>query len=255
MIKFFRRIRQQLLEGGKFSKYLLYAFGEIVLVVIGILIALQINNLNSYESQRSAEKEYLVSLKAEFENNLTKVNESIDNVNTDVNAVQSLLRLFDPEIIDATSEKQVSEMIYAVFGAGLAFKPSTSVLEDMIASGNLNLILNTQLRQHLATFNGSLDFFKIQESSVFTSMNNALLFLNKNGSILSLMTNRGAPIDYNSISSSVNNRGLFKSVEFENLLFSYLLYLTAANNDDFLMGIKTEIKTILKEINNELKES
>jgi len=46
MIKFFRKIRQQLLTENKFSKYLLYAIGEIVLVVIGILIALQINNWN-----------------------------------------------------------------------------------------------------------------------------------------------------------------------------------------------------------------
>ena len=53
MIKFFRKIRQQLLnenlsagQAGKFSKYLIYAIGDIVLVVIGILIALQINNWN-----------------------------------------------------------------------------------------------------------------------------------------------------------------------------------------------------------------
>lgn len=47
MIKFFRHIRQRLLSENKFSKYLLYAIGEILLVVIGILIALQINALNS----------------------------------------------------------------------------------------------------------------------------------------------------------------------------------------------------------------
>ena len=46
MIKFFRRIRQRLLSENKFTKYLIYAIGEIILVVIGILIALQINNLN-----------------------------------------------------------------------------------------------------------------------------------------------------------------------------------------------------------------
>ena len=46
MIKFFRKIRQQLLTDNKFSKYLIYAIGEIILVVIGILIALQINNWN-----------------------------------------------------------------------------------------------------------------------------------------------------------------------------------------------------------------
>ncbi len=47
MIKFFRKIRQQLLTENKFSKYLMYAIGEIILVVIGILIALYINNLNT----------------------------------------------------------------------------------------------------------------------------------------------------------------------------------------------------------------
>lgn len=52
MIKFFRRIRQQLLSKDKFSKYLLYAIGEIILVVIGILIALSINNWNEIKKQR-----------------------------------------------------------------------------------------------------------------------------------------------------------------------------------------------------------
>ena len=47
MIKFFRKIRQRLLTENKFSKYLLYAIGEIILVVVGILIALKINNWNS----------------------------------------------------------------------------------------------------------------------------------------------------------------------------------------------------------------
>lgn len=56
MIKFFRRIRQQLLSENKFSKYLLYAIGEIVLVVFGILIALGINNWNENRKSKLAEK-------------------------------------------------------------------------------------------------------------------------------------------------------------------------------------------------------
>jgi hypothetical protein len=59
MIKFFRRIRQQLLSKGKFRKYLIYAAGEIVLVVIGILIALQINDWNNYATDREKEKAIL----------------------------------------------------------------------------------------------------------------------------------------------------------------------------------------------------
>lgn len=49
MIKFFRKVRQKLLNENKFSKYLIYTIGEIVLLVIGILIALQINNWNEHQ--------------------------------------------------------------------------------------------------------------------------------------------------------------------------------------------------------------
>ena len=59
MIKFFRKIRQQLLVENKFSKYLLYAIGEIILVVIGILIALQINNWNEVRKTENMGKVYI----------------------------------------------------------------------------------------------------------------------------------------------------------------------------------------------------
>lgn len=62
MIKFFRKIRQQLLSQNRFSKYLIYAVGEIVLVVVGILIALQINAWNNNRSDRQLERQYLSSI-------------------------------------------------------------------------------------------------------------------------------------------------------------------------------------------------
>tara|TARA_R110002051_G_scaffold323712_2_gene418224 strand:- start:13567 stop:13764 length:198 start_codon:yes stop_codon:yes gene_type:complete len=62
MIKFFRKIRQKILTENKFSKYLLYAIGEIVLVVIGILIALQVNNMNEVEKVKDKEVIYLNAL-------------------------------------------------------------------------------------------------------------------------------------------------------------------------------------------------
>ncbi len=74
MIKFFRKIRQKLLSENKFSKYLIYAIGEILLVVIGILIALQINNWN--ENRVNTKKE-IFHLK-NISNNLTyDLNEEI----------------------------------------------------------------------------------------------------------------------------------------------------------------------------------
>ncbi|WP_299122275.1 hypothetical protein [uncultured Winogradskyella sp.] len=62
MIKFFRRIRKRLLTENKFSKYLLYAIGEIILVVIGILIALQFNNRNEQRKNLELISETLITL-------------------------------------------------------------------------------------------------------------------------------------------------------------------------------------------------
>ena len=75
MIKFFRKIRQNLLSEGKTAKYLKYAIGEIVLVVIGILIALQINNWNENRKARMQEQILLGQLKSEFQSNLEQLEE------------------------------------------------------------------------------------------------------------------------------------------------------------------------------------
>ncbi len=70
MIKFFRKIRQNLLMENKTGKYLKYAIGEIVLVVIGILIALQVSNWNQDRMKIAQEKDDLENLKEELQNNI-----------------------------------------------------------------------------------------------------------------------------------------------------------------------------------------
>jgi hypothetical protein len=69
MIKFFRKIRQNLIMENKTSKYLKYAIGEIVLVVIGILIALSINNWNENRKEKTLETKVLIELLKSLENN------------------------------------------------------------------------------------------------------------------------------------------------------------------------------------------
>jgi hypothetical protein len=81
MIKFFRNIRKKLLAENKFSKYLIYAIGEIVLVVIGILIALQINNWNEDRKKRDLELSTLAELKS--------------NLLADIKDVQDDMRVYD----------------------------------------------------------------------------------------------------------------------------------------------------------------
>ena len=75
MIKFFRKIRQGLLSEGKTAQYLKYALGEVVLVVIGILIALQINNWNQSNKDNKVLKEYLIKIKSHTLEDLKQLDE------------------------------------------------------------------------------------------------------------------------------------------------------------------------------------
>ncbi len=81
MIKFFRKIRQKTLTENKFSNYLLYAVGEIVLVVIGILLALQINNWNENRKLKLKEVSSIKNLveEIEFNNNVLQVVNKVDS--------------------------------------------------------------------------------------------------------------------------------------------------------------------------------
>lgn len=78
MIQFFRIMRQRLLSENKFSKYLMYAIGEIVLVVIGILIALQINNANELRKERIAEIKMLHNFKKSITEDLLSTEDFIN---------------------------------------------------------------------------------------------------------------------------------------------------------------------------------
>jgi len=91
MIKFFRKIRQKLLSENKFSKYFLYAIGEIILVVIGILIALQINNWNETRKVKSTLSDYTESLIKDLKKDTIILNEQIRSADLDNEILDNLI--------------------------------------------------------------------------------------------------------------------------------------------------------------------
>lgn len=78
MLKFFRKIRQSLMAENRFSKYVLYAIGEIVLVVIGILIAVQINNWNEKQKAELKQRNLFENLKIDFNARINELEEILD---------------------------------------------------------------------------------------------------------------------------------------------------------------------------------
>jgi len=94
MIKFFRKIRYDLMEKNKTGKYFKYAIGEIILVVIGILIALQINNWNEEKKDRKIEKDYVISLIEDLEIDITKLSATIESFEKKEFQIDTVLRMY-----------------------------------------------------------------------------------------------------------------------------------------------------------------
>ena len=98
MLKLFRKIRHKLLDEGKLKRYLIYAFGEILLVVIGILIALQVKNLNENRKIRTVEVQILKDLIIGIEDDIESINYNIDKHSEAINSCKVLLDIFSENI-------------------------------------------------------------------------------------------------------------------------------------------------------------
>ncbi len=105
MIKFFRKIRQELLSKGKTGKYLKYAIGEIILVVIGILIALQINNWNEDQKRKALEKNMLENLVENLEQNCDKLKSRIRSINAYRESGSVIISAIENKLVNQDSLK------------------------------------------------------------------------------------------------------------------------------------------------------
>jgi len=151
MIKFFRRIRHQLLTENKFSKYLVYAIGEIVLVVIGILIALQINNWNINQKNSRLEQSMLVDIDLEISSNIERLNIAIDRHEQSLLAAEGFIELFDdPRKLSKASDSTVTELLFTM-DYNHTYDPTRGILESIISSGQINFLRNKELKYLLAS--------------------------------------------------------------------------------------------------------
>lgn len=146
MIKFFRHIRQRLVSENKFSKYLLYAIGEIILVVIGILIALQINNANETRKERERELNYLKNLKSDLVSEIESNNEFATYRFEKAKACTTLLNTEAPKTIEDVQE--YTDTYEQVFVWNV-FVPNNNTFKELLSSGNLSLVKNDSIKDTL----------------------------------------------------------------------------------------------------------
>lgn len=156
MIKLFRNIRRNLLAQGKTTKYFKYAIGEIILVVIGILIALSINNWNSAQKDIAKEQQILLSLQEEFKQNIKELKFDHQINLSSINAVTTLLN-FD---INADFETRTIDSLLGQTFNFATFDARQGVINDLSSSGSLELIRDSKLRYTLNQWTGELNDYE-----------------------------------------------------------------------------------------------
>jgi len=230
MIKFFRKIRYDLMEKNKTGKYFKYAIGEIVLVVIGILIALQVNNWNESRKLENESQEILKALNIEFKNNREVLKDRINYLEDANKYVKAVLKL------TKSDESQLREVdVDSVISLSLNYgnyNPANSTIKELISSGKLNLIGNDQLKDNLFNWLQILEDtdedFKNQDLQAITMLE---VYLSKNISLKNTITYH--PLDFGDGKSELFNgkyEQIFNDLEFENLYYGKRFWNTVMIN-------------------------
>jgi hypothetical protein len=158
MIPFFRKIRKKMADDNRPLKYMRYALGEIVLVVIGILIALQINNWNEERKLDNERVNILKNLRDDITNDIENYEYTILRLEDRQIVADEVLALFEniPKTID--SSKTARNIL--VLGYVEDHNPSFSTYKEIQSSGKLALINSKKLKTDLGNYKSFIDNFK-----------------------------------------------------------------------------------------------
>ena len=223
MINFFRKIRQKLLTENKFSKYLLYAIGEIVLVVIGILIALQINNWNQQRILEKQSQQVLLNLREEINENKTELESATEFLKQRVDKRLEYLNNSNQDMVDSVKIKKMSKLVF--FYTESIELP---IIESELGP-NKKIFQWPELTKSMQNLSESIKFYnkgiEYLENDV---QSNQLPFLVKQGVIIDLMMSSGMLKPQGYLHADVYNSEDFKNVIASNTLMTSAL-LEVAN--------------------------
>ena len=164
MIKFFRNIRKRLLSENRISKYILYAVGEIFLVVVGILIALGVNNWNQDMKDQRLAEDLLSRIHSDLVQDTISFRSQIEHNNMIRKDIKELLvMLYD----NVDSKEQVQHMS-AIYDKALdqVFSPNDNTYRSMSISGSLGLIKNQELKEEIVELYSEYDEIAALLSSI-----------------------------------------------------------------------------------------
>jgi len=239
------------MEKNKTGKYLKYAIGEIILVVIGILIALQINNWNEHRKIRNAEIEILQNLKTELKFNLEELEVINKQHKSEFEDGMYLLHLFGTDV-SKVSELKLDSLIFNAF-SGYSFEAKDGYIKSLIASNKIDYLQNSELKSYISSFE-SMIIDANQEDGYVRRLLNERFWPSTDGK-LSALNSISTSEQYHEFPKgtySSDYQWFFNNREMEDLTANIFTWKKENVIDEEIFIDK--IKRMIQLINTELKE-
>jgi len=243
------------MEQNKTGKYFKYAVGEIVLVVIGILIALSINNWNEYRKERIEEQKILQNILFDFEKAAKELKELIEIREQQVVAFKKIYEFIETGTI-SSNENEVEKLLWLEAQA-LTYNSQTGTLDMLINSGKINIITNDELKNEMISWPSMVDDYTEEEKGIVELGRS--FFLPVTGKHISMAklarsTNvRSYPFSEIPEGGISNNfKALFKDPDYENLItFKYIYTIMNIEDAKNLIATAENITTIINQEMNQ----
>jgi len=256
MIKFFRKIRQNLLSEGKTGKYLKYAIGEIILVVIGILIALGINNWNTNKINTSKQRDYLSNIKSDLEKQIPILNRLKERTDSTIFVGNKILTDYhsnqDFSLITNLNQK-MTQFFYTV-----KFPDISSTFNELNSTGQISLIKNKSLRTEIISYYQNSKDSQEDIRFVTSHIVYSHIYQSLKSSTVVLAENFGLKNDIveipNKIHSTLTTKLTDSDTSFELYNAINFRIISANANRRVLLASINEAEQLLDKIENELKK-
>ena len=232
-----------MLTENKFSKYLIYAIGEIILVVIGILIALSINNWNQERIQELEVQTIVKNIHTEYLQNKTIIKRRIEEAELCKAALNQLMNFMGKDE-DYLKKQNVDSLLFYAIDPPI-FRPSENTISGLIQSGRLELLQNQELVNLIYNWGRTMKALTDRTTRFTAKLDNEIFpYLSKKYSFKDM--DAYGPLNWKEKSNlKVDKLQIFKEIEFENNTDEFLYWI--ADNKNLFIELDLLIDKILKE--------
>lgn len=247
-MKLFRKLRKKLIALGQFKSYLIYAFGEIILIVIGISIAWKINDLNDIRKNNLLEQKIYFNLKEELNTNLGILNGLVVEYPETIIYLENTLNYVSVDQLNLT--EGAKDTIINI--SDKEVKLLNASINSIINTTKFEFIENTSLKDLIIIYPNLIESFKKQDDQIKAIVTNRLKpVLEEYVSLVDMLSNEDSKYDHiKEFGAKSDYTALLASKEYQNSIIDRLLH--TQKQLDNAKSLRGKTKILITKLNEEL---